>query len=189
MTTSSMHEPLPFDETTAPSLVSTGELPKPEQVRDVVTEAYERYRENREGVVANYIPALASASPALLGISVVGAQGWFFEIGDVGAAFSIQSVSKPFVFALVLQEIGATSALGLVGVNGTGLPFNSVMAVELNDERTMNPMVNAGAIATTSLVRGGSPQEKWEAVLDGLSRFAGHRLEMDEDVYAMPEPR
>ena len=82
------------------------------------------------------------------------------------------------------MEIGATRARELLGVNGTGLPFNSVMAVELNDERTMNPMVNAGAIATTSLVRGATPDEKWETVLDGLSRFAGHRLEMDEEVYA-----
>lgn len=183
MTTSSMHEPLPFDETTAPSLVSTGELPKPEQVRDVVTEAYERYRENREGVVANYIPALASAAPALLGISVVGARGRFFEIGDVDTAFSIQSVSKPFVFALVCEAIGSAAARRQLGVNGTGFPFNSLIAVELNEERTMNPLVNAGAIATTSLVPGDTGEEKWAVILEGLSRFAGRELAMSQDVY------
>ena len=104
--------------------------------------------------------------------------------GDAAHPFSIQSVSKPFVFGLVLQHLGARRARELLGVNATGLPFNSVMAVELNDDRTMNPMVNAGAIATTSLVPGETPEEKWGAVLDGLSRFAGHRLELDETVYA-----
>jgi glutaminase len=84
MTKLSMYESLPFDEATAPSLVSTGELPQIDQVRDAVTEAYERYRSNGDGMVADYIPALASASPRLFGICVVGARGRFFEIGDVG---------------------------------------------------------------------------------------------------------
>ncbi len=167
MTKLSMDEPLPFDEATSPSLVSTGELPKPEQVREVVTEAYERYRSNGEGVVADYIPALAHASPGLFGICVVGARGRFFEIGDVETEFSIQSVSKPFVFALVCEAIGYEAARHRLGVNSTGFPFNSLMAVELNDERTMNPLVNAGAIATTSLVPGATTDEKWKRIRDG----------------------
>ncbi len=180
----SMHESLPFDEATAPSLVSTGELPRTEQVRDVVTEAYERYRSNGDGLVADYIPALASASPGLFGISVVGSRGRFFEIGDVATPFSIQSVSKPFVFALVCEAIGYEAARHRLGVNSTGFPFNSLMAVELNDERTMNPLVNAGAIATTSLVPGDTADEKWERIRDGLSRFAGRELTLSKDVYA-----
>ena len=119
--------------------MSTGELPQTEQVRDAVTEAYERYRSNGDGAVADYIPALASASPGLFGICVVGARGRSFEIGDVETAFSIQSVSKPFVFALVCEAIGYEAARHRLGVNSTGFPFNSLMAVELNDERTMNP--------------------------------------------------
>ena len=99
MTKLSMHESLPFDEATAPSLVSTGELPQNEAVKDAATEAYERYRSNADGAVADYIPALASASPGLFGICVVGARRRVFEIGDIETAFSIQSVSKPFVFA------------------------------------------------------------------------------------------
>ena len=183
MTKLSMHESLPFDEATAPSLVSTGELPQIEQVRDVVTEAYERYRPNGDGAVADYIPALASASPELFGICVVGARGRFFEIGDVETAFSIQSVSKPFVFALVCEAIGYEAARHRLGVNSTGFPFNSLMAVELNDDRTMNPLVNAGAIATTSLVPGNTAEEKWERIRDGLSRFAGRELTLSTDVY------
>ena len=182
MTKLSMHERLPFDEATAPSLVSTGELPQTEQVRDAVTEAYERYRSNGDGAVADYIPALASASPALFGICVVGARRWFFEIGDVETAFSIQSVSKPFVFALVCEAIGYEAARHQLGVNSTGFPFNSLIAVELNDDRTMNPLVNAGAIATTSLVPGNTADEKWERIRDGLSRFAGRELTLSKDV-------
>src|SRR5207344_1777113 len=102
----SMYESLPFDEATAPSLVSTGELPQIEQVREAVTEAFERYRSNGDGAVADYIPVLASASQELFGISVVGARGRSFEMGGVETAFSIQSVSKPFVFALVCEAIG-----------------------------------------------------------------------------------
>jgi glutaminase len=163
--------------------VSTGELPQTEQVRDAVTEAYERYRSNGDGDVADYIPALASASPELFGICVVGARGRFFEIGDVETAFSIQSVSKPFVFALVCDAIGYEMARHRLGVNSTGFPFNSLMAVELNDDRTMNPLVNAGAIATTSLVPGDTAEEKWERIRDGLSRFAGRELALSKDVY------
>jgi glutaminase len=185
MTKLSMHESLPFDEATAPSLVSTGELPQTEQVRDLVTEAYERYRSNGD---ADYIPALASASPGLFGICVVGATGRFFEIGDVETAFSIQSVSKPFVFALVCEAIGYEAARDRLGVNSTGFPFNSLMAVELNDERTMNPLVNAGAIATTSLVPGDTGDEKWERIRDGLSRFAGRELALNKDVYESESP-
>ena len=178
-----MHESLPIDEAATPSLVSTGELPQTEQVREAVTEAYERYRLNGDGAVADYIPALATASPELFAISVVGAKGRSFEIGDIDAAFSIQSVSKPFVFALVCDAIGYESARHRLGVNSTGFPFNSLMAVELNDERTMNPLVNAGAIATTSLVPGNTVEEKWERIRAGLSSFAGRELSLSREVY------
>ena len=184
MTEPSMHERLPFDEETTPPRVSTGELPRVEEVRAVVTEAYERYRTNGDGAVADYIPVLAGASPEWFGICVVGATGRSFEIGDVETAFSIQSVSKPFVFALVCEAIGYGEARHRLGVNSTGFPFDSLMAVELNVDRTMNPLVNAGAIATTSLVPGATLEEKWERIRDGLSRFAGRQLTLSGEVYA-----
>ena len=115
---------------------------------------------------------------------MVGARGRSFEVGDVDTRFSIQSVSKPFVFALVCEAIGYDAARQQLGVNSTGFPFNSLMAVELNDDRTMNPLVNAGAIATTSLVPGSTAEEKFERIRDGLSRFAGRELTVNEDVYA-----
>ena len=180
----SMHETLPFDETVAPPRVSTGDLPMHAEIRQMVTEAYERYRGNNSGTVADYIPVLAEASPDLFGIAVVGPWGRSFEIGDVTTRFSIQSVSKPFVFALVVDTLGYEAARLRLGVNSTGFPFNSLMAVELNAERTMNPLVNAGAIATTSLTPGDTLEEKWASIRERLSLFAGRELTMNEEVYA-----
>ncbi len=179
-----MHLPLPYDEHEVDPVVSTGDLPPIDDVIARVQEAHELYRDLDEGAVADYIPALAAASPELFAISIVGVGGGAIEVGDAAVSFSIQSVSKPFVFALIIDELGHHEAREKLGVNGTGLPFNSVMAVELNEDRTMNPLVNAGAIATTSLVPGSTPDEKFGFVLEGLSRFAGRELHVDEDVYA-----
>ena len=136
-----------------------------------------------EGVVADYIPALARVPPDLFGACIVSARGRTVAIGDATHRFSIQSVSKPFVFALVCDAIGHDEARRKLGVNSTGLPFNSVMAIELNADRTMNPMVNAGAIATTSLIPGATAEDKWRYIQDGLSRFAGSDLELDGEIY------
>ncbi|UPY38266.1 glutaminase A [Sediminicoccus sp. KRV36] len=164
--------------------VSTGQLPPPEAVRALVREAWERFGSVTEGRVADYIPALAQTAPGLFGLCIAGVDGRTFAVGDADHAFSIQSMSKPFVFALVCQALGGGIAREKIGVNATGLPFNSVMAIELNQDRTMNPMVNAGAIATTSLVPGADLAAKWVFIRDGLSRFAGRELQMDEDVHA-----
>jgi glutaminase len=171
------------EEATDPCPISTGHLPDPEWVRQLVLEAYECYRGLDEGKVADYIPALARVPRDLFGIVVAGVNGNVMEVGDVNHLFTIQSTSKPFVFALVCQEIGYLEARAKLGVNATGLPFNSVMAIELNADRTMNPMVNAGAIAATSLIPGDSAAEKWRFVQEGLSRFAGRPLELDVEVY------
>ena len=133
--------------------------------------------------MADYIPALAKASPEAFGVCVAGVHGRVFAIGDAEQEFTIQSISKLFVFALVCDTIGPAKARSKLGVNSTGLPFNSVMGVELNEDRTMNPMVNAGALATTSLVPGGSAEEKFARIVAALSVFAGRRLMMDEEVY------
>jgi glutaminase len=122
-------------------------------------------------------------SPDLFGLSLVGVNGAMHSAGDVDREFSIQSVSKPFVFALVCEELGEDVARERLGVNSTGLPFNSVIAIELNETRTMNPMVNAGAIATTSLVPGNTADEKWAFIQEGLSKFAGRTLSLNTEVY------
>ncbi|EWT02428.1 glutaminase [Intrasporangium oryzae NRRL B-24470] len=168
--------------------VSTGRLPGRAEVGRLVTEAYAAHRGDDTGSVATYIPTLAKADPDACAVSVVSVAGESVEAGDVGTGFSIQSVSKPFVLALVHDALGPAEVHTLLGVNATGMPFNSVMAVELNEQRTMNPMVNAGAIATTSLAlrlagadRGADAAWGW--LHEGLSRFAGRDLDVDEEVY------
>jgi glutaminase len=179
-----MHDRLHAEEAFGPPAISTGHLPPTGAVAALVEEAHARYRGVTDGKVADYIPALAKARPDWFGICVAGTDGSVHDVGQATHAFSIQSISKPFVFALVCQALGGGRAREAVGVNATGLPFNSVMAIELNADRTMNPMVNAGAIATTSLAPGANAEERWRFIREGLSRFAGRELVMDEEVYA-----
>jgi glutaminase len=175
-------DPLP-DDRPGIERVSTGVLPPDTDVRALITAGYERYRDLSEGAVADYIPALAAASPSAFGVCIAGVQGQLFSIGDADQEFAIESVSKLFVFALVCHTLGHEDARRKLGVNSTGLPFNSVMAIELNADRTMNPLVNAGAMATTSLVPGTTADEKFENIVAAMSRFAGRPLTMDKDVY------
>ena len=167
----------------AAAYVSTGILPADVDVRAEVEAGYEQFRGLDEGTVADYIPALAAAPRDDFGVCVAGVNGRIFAIGDADVAFTIQSISKVFVFALVLDVLGPEKVRRLLGVNATGLPFDSVMAIELNADRTMNPMVNAGALATSSLVPGLTAREKFAAITDVMSGFAGHNLIVDEDVY------
>jgi len=163
--------------------VSTGRLPTPDEARAIIEAAYERHRRVTDGEVASYIPALASVDADLFGLSVVASSGYVHSVGDARHPFTIQSISKAFVFALVLEAIGSDEARRRLGLNSTGLPFNSVMAVELSEDRSTNPMVNSGAIAATSLVPGDTAAEKWEHLRAGMSAFAGRELVVDEDVY------
>ena len=172
------------EENLGPSTVSTGSLPPSDLIRSLIAEVHAKFVTVDEGKVADYIPALARAPRQLFGLCVAGIDGAVYSAAPRYHEFSIQSIAKPFVFALVCQALGGGEARRKIGVNSTGLPFNSVMAVELNETRTMNPMVNAGAIATTSLAPGKIPDEKWRFIQQGLSRFAGRELLLDEEVYA-----
>jgi len=164
--------------------ISTGTLPGRARVTDAMAEAHQLFAGVDDGNVADYIPALATADPALFGLSVVATNGDSHDVGDTGHPFSIQSISKAFVFALVAQELGHEQVLRRIGVDSTGLPFDSVMALELNGGAPMNPLVNAGALLTTSLVPGVTAEAKWDRIVDGLSAFAGRRLVVDDEVYA-----
>ncbi|HEU0113912.1 MAG TPA: glutaminase A [Thermomicrobiales bacterium] len=166
------------------SPVSTGALPPPARVQSLVRAAYERFKANDDGQNADHYPALADVPRSLFGICVVGAAGGVYAAGDADAPFTIMSVSKPFVFALVCQALGAEAARAALGVNATGLPFNSAAAVERSRDGRTNPMVNSGALATTSLVPGANLEAKWRFIQDGLARFAGRPLALDAEVYA-----
>jgi len=164
--------------------VSTGELPPAELARQVVLEAYERYRATVDGEVSDVYPALARVPADLFGICVVSTNGAVFSVGDAEVEFAIMSVAKPFVFALVCESLGPEKARRLLGVNSTGLAFNSLSAIERSGDGRTNPMVNPGAIAATSLVPGATAEAKWEFVRDGVARFAGRPLSLDEEMYA-----
>lgn len=163
--------------------VSTGHLPPAELIRELVEEAHAKFAGNTDGQNSQVYPALARVPSDLFGICVVGNEGNIFSVGAADHEFTIMSVSKPFVFALVCEALGPDEMREKIGVNATGYAFNSLAAIERGDEGRTNPMVNAGAIATTSLVPGNTFEEKWQFIHDGLSRFAGRTLSMNDEVY------
>lgn len=164
--------------------VSTGALPSPEEVQLLVEGAHRRFLPVTDGANSTVYPALERQDPARFGLCVVAASGRVYAAGDARVPFTIMSVAKPFVFALVCARLGAAEARRRLGVNATGLAFNSVAAVERTADGRTNPMVNAGAIATTALVAGASADGRWETIVDGLSAFAGRELALDDEVLA-----
>lgn len=168
---------------TDPPFVSHGSLPTPEFVQQALEDGYNLFRDNREGQNSQVYPALSRVPSELFGICLVGANGNVFSIGDSGHEFTIMSVSKPFVFALICELIGVEEARNKLGANATGYPFNSLAGIERQARGITNPMVNSGAIATTSLVPGASRDEKWELLLSTLSKFAGRELALNEEVF------
>ncbi len=164
--------------------VSTGGLPSAETVQALVEEAYARYKDVDEGENASHYPALARVPRQLFGLCVVEVGGRLFTAGDIDYPFTLMSVAKPFTFALVCAAIGADEVRAKLGLNATGLPFNSIMAVELHPRRLTNPMVNSGALGMVSLTPGDTAEAKWQFILAGLSRFAGRPLVLDEQIYA-----
>jgi glutaminase len=166
------------------SYVSTGHLPPADQVRALVAEAYNRFKSETEGQNSQVYPALARVPSNLFGICEVGTSGAVYAVGDSDYEFTIMSVSKPFIFALVCEHLGPAALREKIGVNATGRAFNSVEGVERGEDGRTNPMVNSGAIATTSLVPGADVTAKWRFIHDGLSRFAGRKLPLNDEVYA-----
>jgi glutaminase len=165
------------------SYISTGHLPPDDLVRALVAEAHENFKSDTEGGNSQVYPALARVPSELFGICVVGTNGNVYAVGDADYEFTIMSVSKPFIFALVAQQLGVEEVRQKIGVNATGYAFNSLAGIERNPEGRTNPMVNSGAIATTSLVPGATSEEKWQFIHAGLSRFAGRTLPLNEEVY------
>src|SRR5262249_34523044 len=153
-------------------------------VRALVKDAYERFQSNTDGENSKIYPALARVPSELFGICVVGTSGDVYAAGDAEHEFTIMSVSKPFLFALVCEAMGVQEVREKVGVNATGLAFNSLAGIEGNPDGRTNPMVNSGAIATTSLAPGPCLAAKWRFIHDGLSRFAGRPLPLNDEVYA-----
>jgi glutaminase len=163
--------------------VSTGHLPEPDEIQQLIEQAYSQFRPGTEGQNSQVYPALARVPSELFGICLVGTSGKVYTIGDFDYPFTIMSVSKPFVFAMVAELLGTDELRDKIGVNATGRAFNSVEGIERGDGGRTNPMVNSGAIATTSLVPGANMEEKWQFIHQGLSRFAGRALPLNDEVY------
>lgn len=175
----------PLDPVPVPDapFVSTGQLPVAGRVSQMVDDAHARFGSVRQGTVSQVYPALARVPADLFGVCVVGTDGAVHAVGDADHPFTIMSVSKPFVFALVCDVVGATGARERLGVNATGRAFNSASAIEGAADGRTNPMVNAGAIAASSLAPGNSLEARWRFIHEGLCRFAGRELSLNEEVY------
>ena len=149
----------------------------------VVNAAYDKYKTLKEGKNADYIPALAKVNPDLFGIVLITPDGKAYTAGDVTSEVSIQSVSKVFTMAHVFQQSGEKAVADNIGVDATGRPFNSIIAIEEHKGQEMNPLVNAGAITTTSMIEGSTYNAIWTTIITTLDDFAGRQLRVNEDVY------
>jgi glutaminase len=157
--------------------------PRREVVAAVVQEAYDKFRNETKGKNADYIPYLAQVDSNLFGIAIVTTDNQVITKGDVTFSFSIQSISKVYTLALAMEALGADKVFEKVGSEPTGRPFNSPLAVVDMPTHTGNPLVNAGAIATTSLISGRDANDKWNKILDFYGRAAGDKLTLIDEVY------
>ena len=159
----------------------------PTDVQAAVTAAFSKFQTLKEGKNADYIPALAHVDPNLFGIVVIGREGRAFSAGDISKEVSIQSISKVFTMARVIQDQGPEAIEKTIGVDATGMKFNSIVAVEqaykLAGGPEMNPLVNPGAIAATSMVQGPTADAIWNKIIGTYSDFAGRSLSVLQDVY------
>ena len=157
--------------------------PNRARVDAAVREAYEQFKSDTGGKNADYIPILAQVDSKLFGIAVVTTDNQVLTLGDIKYSFSIQSIAKVFTLALAMQDLGADTVFQKVGSEPTGRAFNSVFAVADMPTHTGNPLVNAGAISTVSLIPAKSEDEKWNRILDFYSRVAGEKLSLLDEVY------
>ena len=165
------------------TLQSTPAQPAANDLQRVVNEAYAKFKGDTSGKNADYIPYLASVPSNLFAVVVVTTDGQIYSAGDIDYAFSIQSCSKVFTMAQVMEESGEDAVFKKIGVEPTGLPFNSVTALGMFGNKAVNPLVNAGAMASVSLVKASSPEERWNKILAYQSKFAGEPLKLIDEVY------
>ena len=172
------------------SLLTSGisaQAPSEQAINAALNSAYNKYKTLKEGKNADYIPALAKVDPEIYGIALVTTSGKVYTVGDVKSEVSIQSISKPFTLAKVIEEQGPEFIEKTIGVDATGMRFNSIVSVEYSQKALggpeMNSLVNPGAIATTSMLKGGTRGEVWRNLLGFYSDFAGRPLTVDEEVF------
>ncbi|WEJ90053.1 MAG: glutaminase A [Klebsiella huaxiensis] len=149
----------------------------------IIERAHQKYKSNHDGKVADYIPALATYSPDNFAITLATVDGKIYQVGDVKKAFPMESLSKVFTLALAMEQRGPQEVLDKLGANATGLPFNSGLAVELTKGAPENPLVNAGAMSTVSLVEAKDKTDRWNKILNNLNAWADASLTVNEPVF------
>ncbi|MBO9572238.1 MAG: glutaminase A [Chitinophagaceae bacterium] len=165
------------------SVVSAQNTLSKANIEKALTEAYNKFKDLKEGKNADYIKELANVDPNIFGIALVTADGQVFTKGDVKSMVSIQSVSKVFTMAQVIEEQGPQAVKDKIGVDATGMRFNSIVAVEMQKGKEINPLVNPGAIAATGMVNGADSAAKWASIVKMQSDFAGRQLSLNGPVY------
>ena len=150
--------------------------------RDLLRHVYLEVRDVTSGAVADYIPELTRVDPEWFGIPIVTTEGHTFEVGDSKQTFSIQSCSKPFIYGQALEDNGRESVQSRVGVAPSGDAFNAIVLDEQSN-RPFNPMVNAGAIATTDMIRGSDLPDRLNRMLAMFGRYVGHSVQVDSSVF------
>src|SRR5258708_268189 len=151
-------------------------------IQDYLHELHARHAGLREGQVATYIPELAKANPDWFGICLVTTDGHVYEVGDSRQHFTLQSISKPFVYGLALEDNTRAEVMKKISVEPTGGAFNAI-SLEPGTGRPRNPMINAGAIAAAGLVAGKQPATRWRRMLEMFSLYTGREVGLDEAVY------
>ena len=171
----------------AAGTAATAQVPAKTQVDAAMKAAYDKYKVSKEGKNADYIPALAKVDPNIYGIALVGVDGTVNTAGDITSEVSIQSISKVFTMAKVFEESGPEAVAKTIGVDATGMRFNSIIAIEMAQKALggpeMNSLVNPGAIATTAMVKGATRDEIWNKILSFYSDFAGRPLKVNQEVF------
>ena len=152
-------------------------------VNAALNAALAKYKDIKEGANADYIPALAKVDSKIYGLALVTVDGKVYTAGDISSEVSIQSISKVFTMAKVVEEQGVDSIEKNMGVDATGQVFNSIVAVEQYKGAEMNPLVNPGAITATSMLKGASRDEIWNGLLAWYGDFAGRKLGVNQEVF------
>jgi len=165
------------------SFASVSWAQTPDEINAALKAAFEKYKGLKEGANADYIPALAKVDSAIYGIALVTTDGKVYTMGDVKSEVSIQSISKVFAMALVMEEQGVEAIEKNMGVDATGQVFNSIVAVEQYKGAEMNPLVNPGAITATGMVSGKDRAEIWNKILAWHGAFAGRTLTVNQEVF------
>ncbi|EBP9773698.1 glutaminase A [Salmonella enterica] len=149
----------------------------------LIEQAHQKFKSNHDGKVADYIPALATYSPKNFAITIATVDGKIYQVGDVNKPFPMESLSKVFTMALAMEQHGPQVVLDKLGANATGMPFNSGLAVELTKGAPENPLVNAGAMSTVSLIEAKDKTDRWNKILNNLNVWADATLTVNEPVF------